>query len=173
MKIESPGFTRVNVRAFLEETLDHERLGLAQRLEAGSARLADLVRRGINQRDAGARWSGHEILAHIVVLSKFYGMVTKQVGTGTMTEVDLLGAAQARDVAAEPLLSVPSDTLLAMAQREHQRTISYLRAASAMDLARRATMLGDHTMSAYEIAGLPLCAHLEIHLDQLEQAGPN
>jgi len=28
-------------------------------------------------------------------------------------------------------------------------------------------MLGDVSMSAHEIAALPLCAHLEIHLDQL------
>ncbi|MDQ6883516.1 MAG: DinB family protein [Candidatus Dormibacteraeota bacterium] len=171
MKIESPDFTQVNVRAFLEETLDHERLGLARRLESASARLAELVRRGIDQQGAGERWSGQEILAHIVVMSKFYGMVTKQVGSGRMTAVDLLGAAQARDVAAEPLLSVPPETLLAMVQREHRRTVTYLRGASAMDLARRATVLGDDTMSAHEVAVLPLCAHLEIHLDQLEQAG--
>lgn len=171
MKIESPDFTQVEVRAFLAETLDHERLGLAKRLEAASARLAELVQRGINTQAAGGRWSGHEILAHIVVLSKFYGMLTSQVGAGKMTDADLLLAAQSRDVAAEPLLAMPADSLLAMAQREHKRTIAYLRGAQALDLARRATLLRDFTMSAHEIAALPLCAHLEIHLDQLKEAG--
>lgn len=170
MKIESPDFTQVNVRAFLSETLEHERLRLADRLEAASARLAELVDDGTDDTTDAERWSGHEVLAHIVVLSKFYGMVTSQVGGGKLTEVDLLGAAQARDVAAEPLLPLASSALLKMAQREHRRTIAYLRGAAAIDLVRHATLLGDYTMSAFEIATLPLCAHLEIHLDQLEQA---
>lgn len=168
MKIESPGFTEVDVRAFLEETLELERLRLADRLEADSARLEQLVDQGIDAGE-GEQWSGHDILAHIVVLSKFYGVLTSQVGSGKMAGADLLGAAQARDVAAEPLLTRPAATLLEMAQREHRRTIAYLRQASPMDLARRATLLGDVSMSALEIATLPLCAHLEIHLDQLER----
>jgi hypothetical protein len=167
VKIESPDFTQTNVRAFLDELLDHERVTLADRLEAASSRLAELLGQGIDQGNGDQRWSGHEVLAHIVVLSKFYGMLTSQVGAGKLTEVDLLGAAQSRDVAAEPLLSLPTATLLAMAQRDHQRTAAYLRGAAAHDLARRATMLGDISMSAHEIAALPLCAHLEIHLDQI------
>lgn len=170
MKVESPDFTAVNVRAFLKEVLDHERLHLAGRLEADSARLAALVQQGVAQQSGDERWSGHEVLAHIVVLSKFYGALTSQVGSGKVNEVDLLGAAQARDVAAEPLLPLPAATLLQMAQREHRRTITYLRGATALDLARRVTMVGDVTMSAQEIASLPLCAHLEIHLEQLQQA---
>jgi hypothetical protein len=170
VKIESPDFTEVNVRAFLSETLEHERLRLADRLESASRRLAELVEPGTGDAKDGERWSGHEVLAHIVVLSKFYGMLTSQVGAGKLTEADLLGAAQARDVAAEPLLPLASGALLKMAQREHQRTIAYLRGAEAIDLVRHATLLGDYTMSAFEIATLPLCAHLEIHLDQLEQA---
>ena len=170
MKLESPDFTELSVRAFLKETLDHERLRLADRLESDSARLAELVQAGVRDVRDGERWSGQEVLAHIVVLSKFYGMLTSQVGAGKLTEVDLLGAAQARDVAAEPLLPLPPQQLLSLAQRDHRRTIAYLRNATGMDLARRTNLLGSFTMSAQEIATLPLCAHLEIHLEQLEQA---
>ena len=172
MKIESPDFTELNVRSFLDETLDHERTRLADRLDAAATRLKELVDSGLGD-GAGERWSGQEILAHIVVLSKFYGVLTSQVGGGKLTRVELLEAAQGRDVAAQPLLSVPAATLLAMAQREHRRTIAYLRTATGRDLARRASVLGEETLSAYEIAALPLCAHLEIHLDQLEQARKN
>jgi hypothetical protein len=171
VKIESPGFTEVNVRAFLQETLEHERTRLADRLEAASTRLAAVVAEGVSKggtKDAG--WSGQETLAHIVVLSKFYGVLTSQVGAGKLTEVDLLDAAQGRDLAAEPLLDVPSATLLAMAQREHKRTTAYLRNSSATDLGRRARVLQDQTLSAYEMASLALCAHLEVHIKQLEQA---
>ena len=170
MKIESPDFTAVNVRAFLDEVLEHERLHLVDRLTADSSRLAALVEQGVAQHSGGEHWSGHEVLAHIVVLSKFYGTLTSQVGSGKMSEVDVLSAARARDVAAEPLLPLPAAALLQMAQREHQRTISYLRGATALDLARRVTMVDEVTMSAQEIASLPLCGHLEIHLEQLEQA---
>jgi hypothetical protein len=55
-----------------------------------------------------------------------------------------------------------------MAQRDHQRTIAYLRSADAAALQRRAVLDEGFSMSAEEIAQLPLCAHLEIHLDQLE-----
>lgn len=170
VKIESPDFTQVDVRAFLDETLDQEREHLARRLETSSARLAELVRRGIE--DGGPRaesWSGHDVLAHIVVLSKFYGMLVSQVGSGKMTDVDVLNAAQSRDVAAESLRSVPAEQLLRLTQRDHQRTAAYLRSADAAALARRATLYPGFTMSAQEIAALPLCAHLEIHLDQLER----
>jgi hypothetical protein len=34
---------------------------------------------------------------------------------------------------------------------------------------RRAVLYDGFSMSAAEIAQLPLCAHLEIHLDQLER----
>ena len=170
MKLESPDFTALNVEAFLAEMLDHERHRLADRLEADSARLAALVQAGVHDRRDGDAWSGQQVLAHIVVLSKFYGMLTSQVGAGKLTEVDLLGAAQARDVAADPLLTLPPEKLLSLAQRDHQRTVAYLRNTNGMDLARRANVLGSFTLSAQEIATLPLCAHLELHLEQLEGA---
>jgi hypothetical protein len=56
-----------------------------------------------------------------------------------------------------------------MAQRDHQRTIAYLRGADATAMRRRAVLYEGFSMSAAEIAQLPLCGHLEIHLDQLER----
>jgi hypothetical protein len=172
VRIESPAFTEREMRAFLDETVDYERLRLAGRLEADSARLAELVpaltvpQRG---RESPEGWSGHEILAHIVVLSKFYGVLTSRVGSGRLSQVELLEAVQSRDPAGEQLSSLPPDQLLAMAQRDHQRTIAYLRSADAAAMQRRAVLYEGFSMSATEIAQLPLCAHLEIHLDQLER----
>jgi hypothetical protein len=175
MRIESPAFTERDMRAFLDEAVDHERIRLADRLEADSARLAELVRRIPSQapsssgRGSGPDWSGHEVLAHIAVLSKFYGTITYRVGSGKLSQVELLEAVQSRDPAGEQLSSLPPDELLAMAQKDHQRTIVYIRSADAAAMQRRAVLYEGFSMSAAEIAQLPLCAHLEIHLDQLER----
>jgi hypothetical protein len=169
VRIESPAFTEREMRGFLDEFVDYERLRLADRLEAASQRLSKLVQRGlVDGHDGQTEWSGQEVLAHIVVLSKFYGVLTSRVGSGKLSQLDLLPQVQDRDVAGEQLSSLPPDQLLAMAQRDHQRTIAYLRSADAAALQRRAVLDEGFSMSAEEIAQLPLCAHLEIHLDQLE-----
>jgi hypothetical protein len=175
VRIESPAFTEREVREFLDEFGDHERRRLADRLEADSARLSDLAIESLpnipspSGGESGPEWTGHEVLAHIAVLSKFYGVLTYQVGSGKVTTLDLLPQVQDRDVAGAQLSSLPPDQLLAMAQRDHQRTIAYLRSAETAALQRRAVFYEGLSMSAAEIAQLPLCAHLEIHLDQLER----
>ena len=170
VRLDSPAFTERDMRAFLDEAVDHERRRLADRLEADSARLAELVRKIPSSSPAPSpEWTGHEVLAHIAVLSKFYGTVTYRVGSGKLSRVELLEAVQSRDPAGAQLSSLPADELLVMAQSDHQRTITYLRSADSAAMQRRAILYEGFSMSAAEIAQLPLCAHLEIHLDQLEQ----
>jgi DinB superfamily len=172
VRIESPAFTDRDMRAFLAEAVDYERNRLADRLEADSARLVQLAstltlpERG---REKTQGWSAQEILAHIAVLSKFYGVLISRVGSGKVSQIELLEAVQARDPAGEQLSSLPPDQLLAMVQRDHQRTIAYLREADGEAMQRRAVLYEGFSMSAAEITQLPLCAHLEIHLDQLER----
>jgi hypothetical protein len=171
VRVESPAFTEREMWSFLDEIVDFERRRLADRLEADSARLAELVR-GIpagSVGGSGPEWTGHDILAHIVVLSKFYGVLTSRIGSGKLSELELLPNVKDRDVAGEQLSSLPPDQLLAFAQRDHQRTIAYLRSADAEAMRRRAVLHSGFSMSAQEIASMPLCAHLEIHLDQLER----
>ena len=173
MRIESPAFTERDIRGFLDEQFDHERHRLADRLEADSARLAELVRDSAwnspSRSGGGSGWGPNEILAHIVVLSKFYGVLTSRVGSGKVSQMELLEAVQGRDPAGEQLSSLPPDQLLGMAQLDHQRTIDYLRGADAAAMQRRAVLFEGFSMSAAEIVQLPLCGHLEIHLDQLER----
>jgi hypothetical protein len=171
VRIESPAFTEREMQSFLDEIVNFERGRLADRLEADSARLADLVRdlpTG-SVGGSGPEWSAQDILAHIVVLSKFYGVLTSRVGSGKVSELELLPQVKDRDVAGEQLSSLPPDQLLAFAQRDHQRTIAYLRSADAEAMRRRVVLYDGLSMSAEEIASMPLCAHLEIHLDQLER----
>ena len=171
MRIESPTFTEREMRAFLDEFVDHERERLAERLEIISARLVEIVSKGVsNQPNGQQEWTGHEVLAHMATVSKFYGVLAYQVGAGKVTATDLLNMVHMRDAAAEQLSSQSDDELLAAILRDHQRTIAYLRSADAAAMLRKATVYEGRSMTAMDIATLPLCGHLELHVDQLERA---
>lgn len=169
MKIESTAFTRVELEQFLDEMLDHDRLILADRLERASARLAELGPR-VKAGGGDAEWSQHELLAHIAVLSKFYGVLVHKISTGQMTELDLLQNVNLRDVLGEKLSQIEPGELLRMALADQERTLKLLRAADASSMRRTATQENGEPISAEEVARLPLVNHLEMHLDQLERA---
>jgi len=109
------------------------------------------------------------VLAHIAVLSKFYGMVTYKVGKGEMTELDLVGNVGLRDVLGEQLSRLPTSKLVEMARGDHARTVAYIRSADAAALRRVCSTGQGRSMTAGDIARLPLCAHLEQHQRQLEE----
>lgn len=171
MKVESTAFTRANLAAFSDAFVDHERLVTAQRIEASSRRLAELVARmGDSQPSGGDDWSGAEILAHIAVFSKFYGMLTYKVGSGQISEYDLLDSIQQRDVVAAQFVERPTEVLLRAIQSDHARTVEYLRSADATAMRRRVAIGDGASLSVDFIARMLLCAHLEQHVDQLERA---
>jgi hypothetical protein len=155
---------------FLDQYRDRERDLLVDRLAAASARLESLAGRlETANRSDGEGWTPHEVLAHIATVSKFYGMLTYKVGTGQITEVDLLETARLRDPAAEQLVQVPVADLVTQIRQDHQRTLAYLRSAPAVDMQRTADIGGGVAMSAIDIARMPLVAHLEEHVDHLER----
>lgn len=171
MKIESTGFTHSDLSAFASDFMEHERRILADRLEADSARLAGLVNAASAQAAPGsgsAGWTAHEILAHVAVFSKFYGMLAHKIGTGQIHEVDLLGNVQQRDVVGQEMAASSTAQLLEIIQISHRRTVDYLRSADAAAMQRRADMGGGLSVSVDQIARLFLVAHLEQHLEQLE-----
>ena len=169
MKIESTAFTRSDVEQFLEEMLDHDRKVLADRLEKASARLAEIGPRVKAGRGEG-EWSEHELLAHIAVLSKFYGVLVHRISSGQMAELDLLENVNLRDVVGEQMAQIEPAELLRMALADQARTLTLLRAAEPSSLRRTATQENGEPISAEEVARLPLINHLEMHVDQLERA---
>jgi hypothetical protein len=56
-----------------------------------------------------------------------------------------------------------------MALTDHARTLKLLRATEARSLRREAKLEDGSTISADQIARLPLINHLELHVDQLER----
>jgi hypothetical protein len=171
MKIESPGFTAADLDHYRDELTDHERLNLVGRLERATARLAELGPKVSEGTSTETDWSPNEVLAHIAVLSKFYGMLTYKIGSGQMTELDLLGNVNLRDVLGEQLAKEPPRTLVEMATADHRRTIDYLQKADAQAMRREVVVDGGRAlMRAADVAREALIGHLEVHIEQLENA---
>ena len=159
-----------DVQAFLDSMLDHDRQTLADRLEEASARLARLgpqIKR--DRGDEASEWTPHEVLAHIAVLSKFYGVLVHRISSGQMNELDLLANVNLRDVAGHQMSELEPAELLGMALADHQRTAKLLRTAEPAWLRRAAVMPDGEAATAVDIARLPLINHLEMHVDQLEK----
>ena len=169
MRIESPAFTAEDVRAFMDTYLDRERHILAGRLQIASDRLAALAPRVPSGPSDDAEWNAHELLAHIAVLSKFYGVLVHQISTAKLPNMDLLQAVNLRDDAGKKMSELEPAELARIIAADHARTISALRSTDPMEL-RRSAELGDGmTMTAEEVARLPLISHLEMHIDELQK----
>ena len=169
MKNESTAFTETDLQGFLDEMIDHDRLALADRLQRASERLAEYAPL-VTEGHGNSGWSAHEVLAHIVVLSKFYGVIFHKVSSGKMTELDLLNNVGLRDAMDEQMAQIEPGELIRMALEDHARTIKGLRAADAASMRRVVKVDGGETMTAEEVARLPLISHLELHIDQLARA---
>jgi hypothetical protein len=166
MKIESTAFTQADLDNFLDELLDHERMALADRLENASARLAQIAPR-IEAGHGAEAWSDHEVLAHIAVLSKFYGVLVHRISSGQITELDMLGNTNLRDVAGEQMAEIEPSELLRTTLADHARTVKLLRSVDATSLRREAKDSSGRSVSAEFLARFPLINHLEEHVDQL------
>ena len=172
MKIESTAYTVADLETFLDGQLDRERNSLAGRLEQASARLAELGPR-IKPGGGVEEWSEHEVLAHIAVLSKFYGVLVHRVANGQVTEVDLLSNTNLRDVAGEQMAAIEPPELLRMTLADPARTAKELRTLDPVALRRKVKVVGGGSysdVSAEFLARYPLINHLEEHVDQLERS---
>jgi len=169
MKIESPAFTMDDVNAFMHAYRDHDRNVLADRLQRLSDRLAELGPRVRPQQGDGDGWNAHELLAHIAVVSKFYGVLVHRIAGGKMPDFNLLEAVNMRDAAGQQMAQTPPAELLVQSLADHARTIDTLRTADPQSLQKAARIDAGTTMTAEEVARLPLVTHLEMHIDELEK----
>jgi len=170
MKIESPAFTMDDIRAFMSSYRDRERQLLADRLQRVSERIAELgprVKRHIDETDA--EWNAHETLAHIAVVSKFYGVLVHRIAGGKLDEMNLLEAVNMRDSAGRQMAELEPDELARQAVADQQRTIKTLREVDPGSLERSARMDDGTSMTAEQVARMPLVSHLEMHVEQLEK----
>jgi len=169
MKIESPTFTLDDLKGFLDTYRDRERNILADRLKEASERMTALGPRIKSERSDQEEWTAHELLAHIAVLSKFYGVLVHRIATGQQPNMDIMEAVRLRDSVGHQMSQLEPPDLLRMCVADHDRTIETLRTAAPQDLRRSAQLGDDIEMTAEDIARLPLVSHLEIHIEQLER----
>jgi hypothetical protein len=169
VKIESPAFTLDDVKGFLDTYLDRERDILADRLQKASDRLAAMAPRIRAEAGDESSWNSHELLAHLAVLSKFYGVLVHRISTGQLPNMDLLEAVHLRDTVGHQMSQLEPADLLRMTIADHERTIKTLRTTDVKSLRQSAEMGDGITMTAEEVARLPLISHLEMHVAELER----
>ena len=179
MKIESTAFTEEDLKAFFQESVAFERtrarddLALADRLEAASARLTELVGEmppgKPGDAASGDEWTSKDVLIHIGLISALYAWITEAIATQAQAEIDLMSFVNLRDVAGAQRLELSVAELLTIAQTELDRAAGFLRSTTPSALQRRARV-GPFDLSAEEVARLGLCAHVESHVQQFEIA---
>jgi len=169
VKIESPAFTMDDVKAFMSTYRDRERHLLADRLQRISDRLAEIGPHVAAQQSDGTEWNAHEVLAHLAVVSKFYGVLVHRIASGKLTDMNLLEAVNLRDAAGKQMSELDPAELLRMTLADHQRTINTLRTVDPASLQNSARVDDGTTMTAEEVARLPLITHMELHVEQLEK----
>jgi hypothetical protein len=170
VKIESPAFTMEDIRAFMTSYRDRERNLLADRLQHISDRVAKLGPQVVDAaNDDDPEWNAREILAHIAVVSKFYGILVHRIARGKLGDMNLLEAVNMRDATGRQSAELNPDELVSQTLGDHQRTIKTLRDSDVASLERSARIDDGTQMTAEEVARLPLITHLEMHVDQLEK----
>ncbi len=167
---ESATFTMDDIRSFISTYREHERNLLADRLDAVSRRLETLAPRVERGRSRAEGWTAHEVLAHIAVVSKFYGVLAHRIASGKLDSFDLLEGVHLRDTADEHMAALDPGEVLSAAITDQRRTSEMLRHADVDALRRAASFNDGMSMTAEEVARLPLVAHLEEHVAQLERA---
>ena len=175
MKIESTQFTAADIQQFLREFRELERDLLVQRLEAAGSRLDALRPRLEQLENRGpsdeAGWNANEIVGHLALVSKLYGVLAYRVASGKDTAYDLLEIVRLRDVAGEKAAQEPLEQHLDAMTENRERTLRFLREASVDDLERESdTGIDGLKLKAVDVVRLALVSHLEQHLDQLEKA---
>jgi uncharacterized damage-inducible protein DinB len=135
-----------------------------------SERVADLgprVKRQVDDKES--EWNAHETLAHIAVVSKFYGVLVHRIAGGKVEEMNLLDAVNLRDSAGREMAELEPDDLVRQAVADQQRTIKTLREVDPSSLEKSARIDDGTSMTAEQVARMPLISHLEMHVEQLEK----
>lgn len=169
MREHSSTFTAEDIPRFFDEIFEWDMHHTADRLRRASARVQELAARVPETPRADAAWNAKEVLAHIAVLSRAYGAFSYMIAAGRVTEVTMGEVINQRDVEGDKYMAMPASEIAAEAVRQHQRTLKFLETATPEQLRRECRVEGG-SMTAEYVVRLPLVAHLEEHVEQMEQA---
>jgi hypothetical protein len=170
MQTESATFTAADLPHFFQEILVWDVKATAERLRNAGTRLHRLAEQiPDDSPESSDGWNAKEVLAHIAVLSRAYGVFGYLVAKGRLTELDMEGVITQRDVLGAEFAARPVAEILGEIDRQHQRTLNFLAEATPEELLRKVKMEHGEATADY-LFRLPLVAHLEQHVDQLAKA---
>ncbi|MGH9194777.1 MAG: hypothetical protein ACRD1T_03445 [Acidimicrobiia bacterium] len=170
MKIESTEFTPDVFDSFIEQYLTHEREHVKGRLLKVVEEVESMLP-AIESRSAAAeeKWSANETLAHMAVSTQFFGWLVHQVAKQEEIQGDIVEMLRMRDVAGSDASQKPSAELAKQLRDSIERTISFAGSVSVDEL-RNSIKYLSRDMTAEDILRIPLCGHLEEHVEQLREA---
>lgn len=145
---------------------------LAERLRTATAeihRLAPLVSSRMSGEQA-KDWSAIEVLAHMAMLSAYFTTTALKAAAGQDVKGDLLEQIRARDLITPEFARLPALHLAELADTYLARAIGFLETPEPVALARLIQVADDWYLSVVEVIRLGVCAHLEMHLEQLRAA---
>ena len=169
MRENSNSFTSADLPRFLDEIFTIETRNVADRLRRASARMNELAPSVRDEPRGDAEWNAKEILAHIAVLSRAYGVFSYMIATGRLTDLAMGDVINQRDAEGDKYMAMSCAEIAAEATTQHERTLKFLDGASLEDL-RRECRVERGTITAEYVVRLPLVAHLEQHVEQLAKA---
>jgi hypothetical protein len=169
MQKESHEFTAADVPRFFDELIAEDARATAARLRAASARMRELAALVPDVTSQEAAWNAKEILAHMAVLSRAYGVFAAMIAKGRLPELKLADVITQRDAFGEAMAQRSIPEIVEEAAGQHQRTLAFLETATPAML--EAECRTEHGVVTPErLIRLPLVAHMEQHLRQLEEA---
>jgi hypothetical protein len=169
VKLESPAFTRVDWEKFQTEVEGFEKQSVIKRLRAASARMLALARQVPDEPPTtDGEWNAKEVLAHIAVVSKGWGVLAYLIAKGRLREVEAATVVTQRDPLASELMPLAPLDIAREAATSQQRTIAYLESAPMEEFTapvhwERGPTTADHIFRTI------LVGHLELHVSQLER----
>jgi hypothetical protein len=170
MQTESATFTAADLPHFLEEIMVWDVKATADRLRLAGARVHELAERiPEDGPESSQGWNAKEVLAHIAVLSRAYGVFGYMVAKGRLTDIKLEDVITQRDTLGAEFAARPVAEIVAEIDRQHQRTLKFLAEATPDEL-RRSVRVEHGDITAEHLVRVPLVAHLEQHVAQLEEA---
>lgn len=164
MKVESPGFTREDVQSFVTDYFDHEKGRLVERLKKIADDVDSLT--DSSSDDSDENWSSAEILAHMVTSAQYFGWLAHQIAAKKQDPGDILEMLQMRDVVTDQAAQQPMDVLAKQLRENLERTIGFIEKTPIDDLRMRFDYVG-RELTVEDLLRIPLCAHLESHIDQM------
>ncbi len=166
---DSSTFTAADIPRFFDEIFRWEMEQVAARLRRASTRVQELAAKIPDTPRSDGEWNAKEVLAHIAVLSRAYGVFSYMIATGRVTEIPLGEVINQRDLEGDKYMAMPASEIAAEAVKQHARTLRFL-AGATLDQLRRECRIEGGVMTAEHVIRLPLLAHLEQHVEQLEKA---